>query len=748
MARPPQRRRTALVGVGWLLVVAGAAAAAWWLAPARGRPNVLLVTVDTLRADHLGCYGDAAAMTPVMDALAARGTRFATAVAHVPLTTPSHASILTGLTPLRHGLRDNGGFALAAGTPTLAGLLKGAGYRTAAFVSGFPLDRRFGLDAGFETYDDHLPHGDDPRRAAYVERGADATTDAALRWLSSLDRSQDAPFFAWVHYFDPHAPYEPPEPYRGRFGSHPYDGEIAFVDAQLGRLLEWIDHEHLTGRTLVLVTADHGESLGEHGEDTHGVFVYDSTLRVPWLMAGPGVPPGRVAATVARGIDVAPTLLDLAAQRVPDSLEGRSLRTAGLGVLPDAPAYVESEFAHLQLGWAPLHGWRTADHKLIDAPRPELYALAVDPGETVNRAGSETETAERLRRELEAALRTPVPNAARLADRETAERLNALGYVGAGGPAAGAGGAGGGTRGARDPKDGIALLRRVERGLAEARSDPELAYRELSAALVEDPQMGLARRYRAIASAERKDFAAAIADLETLGREGRDTADDLVLLGECLWRAGRAAESLPVLDRAVKRQPGSPEPRLGRARALRSLARDEEAASAYKQVLAAAPEQPEALRGLADIALARGDAPAAAALYERIGAADPGDVGALVKLGVLAMRAGQVDGAIASFHEAVARDPRNPEALLDLGGALARAGHAAEAVPYFERALQVGPPTPVLLNGLGFARLESGDARGALEALRASLALDPRQSQVAAAASDLAAGRLPARDTR
>ena len=739
-APPAPHRRTGLVAAGWLLLVVTALGGAWFLARRRAPPNLLLITIDTLRADHVGCYGDRQAATPVLDALAARGTRFATAVAHVPLTTPSHASILTGLTPLRHGIRDNGGFALPAGLPTLASAMKDAGYRRAAFVSGFPLDRRFGLDRGFETYDDRLPYGDDPRRAAYVERRADATTDAALRWLDGLDPRDRRPWLLFVHYFDPHAPYDPPPEYRrGRFAEHPYDGEIAFVDAQLGRLLRWLDAHGLTGRTVVLATSDHGESLGEHGEDTHGVFVYDSTLRVPWIMAGPGVPPGRVARTVARGIDVTPTLLELAGLRAPSSMEGRPLRAAATQELADAPAYVESRFAFLQLGWAPLAGWRTARYKLVLAPRKELYALDTDPHETANRLGSERETAARLQTALQAALAVKTPDAAHRADTETLERLRTLGYVGNGEAAA----VDVDSAGRRDPKDAIALLRRVETGLAEARSDPERAIRELTAAIEEDPRMALAWRYRAIAYAERKDYAAAIADLRRLEADGRGSGDGLVLLAECLWRTGHAQEALPVLDRAAAALPGSPEPLLGRARALRSLRRDADAVVTYQQILDHVPEQPEALRGLADLALARGDAAGAAALYERIRRADPADAGALVKLGVVAMREGRVEEAIADFRQALALQPQHPEALLDLGGALARSGRPAEAVPYLERALQVGPRTPVALNSLGFARLESGDPKGALETLRASLALDPRQPQVASTAAELAAGRTP-----
>ena len=293
-------------------------------------PNVVLVTIDTLRADHVGSYGNAAAATPNLDALAARGVRFQTAVAHVPLTGPSHASILTGLTPLAHGFRDNGGYALGTAVKTAAEDFRAAGYRTAAFVSGFPLDRRFGFDRGFETYDDHLPRGNDRRRTPYVERRGDATTDAVLRWFSAPP-APAAPFFLWVHYYDPHAPYEPPGELAGRFRDAPYDGEIAFVDTQLGRLVQALEQKGAMAGTVLLVTADHGESLGEHGEGTHGIFVYDATLRVPFILAGPGVAAGRAAATVARGIDVLPTLLDYAGLSASPALEGRSLRPAAEG---------------------------------------------------------------------------------------------------------------------------------------------------------------------------------------------------------------------------------------------------------------------------------------------------------------------------------------------------------------------------------------------------------------------------------
>ena len=700
--------------------------------PAPSRPDVLLVTIDTLRADHLGCYGDKHAATPVLDALAARGARFPTAIAAVPLTTPSHASILTGLTPLRHGVRDNGDYVLPDTIPTLAEAFHDAGYRTAAFVSGFPLDRRFGLARGFDVYDDHLPHGEDRRRSAYVERLADQTTAAARSWLEA---GPPSPWFLWVHYFDPHAPYEPPPELAARFAGRIYDGEIAFVDAQLGGLLRFLDTNGLSSRTLVLVTADHGESLGEHGEETHGVFVYDATLRVPWIMAGPGVRAGLVPPVVARGIDVAPTLLDLAGAIPPRAaMEGRSLGPALRGQpMPDAPAYAESLFARLRLGWAPLHAWRTARFKLIDAPRPELYALDEDAGETRNRSADHADVAGRMRRELGAALAARPPDAAADPGPDGAERLRALGYLD-----------GSRDRSAapslRDPKDGIALVNRLERGIAAARADPARAVRELRAVLAEDPRMTLGRRYLALALSSAGDQVGAILEVEALDKAGQAGFEDLLLLADSLRGAGRPSESLAVLDRVEKMQPRSPEPILLRARVLTAMGRAEEAGVLYARVLTSLPAHAEALRGLADLALSRGDITGATAYYERILAADGRDVGALVKLGVIRVRSGMVEEGIGLFRQALGIDPGHAEALLDLGGALAKSGRAAEAIPFLERALAAGPRSTVALNSLGFARLEAGDARGGLAALRESLALDPRQSQIADVVRELTSG--------
>jgi choline-sulfatase len=606
---------------------------------------------------------------------------------------------------------------LPASATTLAEVLQQGGYRTAAFVSGFPLDHRFGFARGFSTYDDHLSRGNDPQRAPYVERTADEVSRRASEWI----RGAASPWFAWVHFFDPHAPYRPPPDLAARFAANPYDGEVAFVDRELGRLLAVA--EAGSSKPLVLVTADHGESLGEHGEATHGVFVYDSTLLVPWIMAGSGIPRGRVADVVARGIDVAPTLLDYAGLRAPRAMAGRSLRPAAEGQeMEDAPAYAESLFCRLNLGWAELHAWRTARFKLIDAPRPELYDLRADPGETRDLSGERRQEVSALRSGLLRVLETRPPDAATAPSRETQERLRALGYVG---------GADAMRPSGRDPKDGIALVERLERGLAEARARPQVAVDELSAVLAEDPDAPLARRYRAIAFQFAGQYEASIADIRALEARQPLGLDDLTVLAESLRLSGRPKDAVAALDRAQALDPRAPEPLVLRARALRAMGREEEAQAALRRALDVAPGNAEARRGLGELALERGAVGEATALLEPVVAEDPTDVPAMVKLGVARMRAGRAEDALALFRRAVALDSRNPEALVDLAGALGKLGRAAEAVPYFEQAIEVGGRTTAALNGLGIARLESGDARGAARAFRDSLALDPGQAKVA-----------------
>jgi choline-sulfatase len=735
----PMRSYAAFALTSSLLVAGCGAGASRWSPP--DRPNVLLVTIDTLRADHVGCYGYTSASTPTIDALAGRGVRFETAVAHAPLTGPSHASILTGQLPLGHGFRNNSGFTLSPQARTAAEDFRQAGYRTAAFVSGFPLDRRFGFDRGFDTYDDHLPKGNDRRRTPYVERFADATTDAALRWLASSRAAAvpAAPWFLWVHYYDPHAPYEPPADLAERYRQIPYDGEIAFVDRQFARLLSALDAAKATSRTVVLVTADHGESLGEHGEGTHGIFLYDATLRVPLVIAGPRIAAGRVSRTVARSIDVLPTLADLAGLPRPGDIDGRSLRPAADGQdMSDAPSYAESLYSDLELGWAPLYAWRTAGFKYIKAPHPELYDLQHDRSESTNRIEELHAQANDLAGKLEQTLlRAPAPAAPHPVDSEVAERLRALGYVSGTRTSRPAGAA------LRDPKDGIRLLPRLNRGMSAARTEPQVAIRELTAVLNDDPGLLMARRTRAVAYAAAGQHDLAIADLRALDKQGQLTPEDAIVLGDNLRFAGRLEEAALILTRVQREDPTFTQPLISLAEVRIQEHKYDEAARLCERVLKLVPDHQEALRRLGDLALLREDFGAAAAHYERILAIDRGDVAALTKLGVVRVRTGQPDQAIQLFRQAIEHEPRNAEALLYLAGALASAGRPADALPYFERAIEAGPPSTMALNGLGLTRLAVGDASGAQAAFRRSLQLDPNQPDIARALADARRGSTP-----
>jgi arylsulfatase A-like enzyme/Flp pilus assembly protein TadD len=682
-------------------------------------PDLLLVTIDTLRADRLGCYGSDV-QTPVIDGLAAGGVRFEASVAHVPLTLPSHASILTGQTPLRHGVRDNAGFVLSPGTPTLAGWLGAAGYQPAAFVSAFPVHSRFGLAQGFTTYDDRFPRGDDPARPAHVERRGDATIAAAVSWLR--DRGAGgSPLFVWVHLFDPHAPYEPPEPFASRFRDRAYEGEVAFADSQVGLLLEgW---RQARGRDpVVVVTSDHGEGLGEHGEPTHGLFIYDSTIRVPLVIAGPGIPAGRVPKSLARGIDIAPTLLDLAGVRAPGSVEGRSLRPLWEGRSGrEEPAYVESLFGRLGFGWAPLHGLRERDLMFIDAPRPEIYDLRADPGQARNLAADRVEDLARMKRAVQAAL-AKAPEAKPVAiPRAAREQLRSLGYVASGTA---------GTASLRDPKDFAALAVRIENAMAVERADPARAASEFRAALGEDPDNRVARRHLAMALVAGRQYVAAERELRTLLAAGDDSLEAVTLLGDCYRLSGRYAEALEAFDRAVTLDPSAPEGFGGRGKTLTVLGRHEEARLAFGQALRVAPDDPEALEGLADLALARGDLAEARLRLDALAARDPGDARVALKYGVVLVRTGEIDRAISVFRAVTEREPANAEAAVNLGGALAKSGRPAEALPYFERAVRAGAKGTALWNGLAMARLETGNREGAAAALRESLRANPNQPQI------------------
>jgi arylsulfatase A-like enzyme len=439
-------------------------------APAPQR--ILLVTIDTLRADHVGAYGAERAATRTLDTLAAAGVRFDAAVSPAPLTLPAHASLMTALDPPGHGVRHNGVFRLPASIPTLAERLRESGYATGAVVGSQVLDRRYGLERGFDRYDDQLTDRV-TGGSGWPERRADRVVDAALAMADQLGSR----WFLWVHFYDPHMTYDPPAGFASAFSSRPYDGEIAFVDAQLGRLLEGLRARWGEAGLLVVVTSDHGESFGEHGDRTHSYFVYESTQHIPLLFAGAGLPAGRTVAAPVGLVDVAPTVIALVgAQPLPE--------TAGLDLSPllrgeegaPANAYFETVAPQLDFGWSPLLGLRAGNHKYIRAPRPELYDLAADPGEQRSLAADRPELVAELDAALEARLRvSPAHSAAPLAlTPEARAALTSLGYLAS--PADGS--APLGKVGGDDPKDRLSVITQVGQAqvaMAEGRASEALA---------------------------------------------------------------------------------------------------------------------------------------------------------------------------------------------------------------------------------------------------------------------------------
>lgn len=622
--------------------VVWALAACWPLGCAKPTPDippsVLLVTIDTLRADRVGAYGSRAGLTPALDRLAARGWLFEDVTAAVPLTLPSHATLLSGLDPYHHGVRNNGTYVFPEVTPTLATLLKARGHATAAFVSAVVLDRKYGLGRGFDAYDDRITRVTEGRNVLESERSCDDVVGNASEWI----RAQTGPFFAWVHFYEPHAPYAPPAELLAA-GRSPYDGEVATADRCLGRLVE-IAEGVRPNRLVTAVTSDHGEGLGEHGESTHGLFLYQSTLRVPMVIAGPGIEAGKRRTGVTRSADLMPTLLAILGIEAPAALDGRNL-------LKDSgarEAYAESDYG-AGFGWAPVRAWRIGGLKLIDAPRPELYDLAADPDETVDVSGSRPSEVERLRGVLKAALASEIKGAQRSVGGESEERLRSLGYVAATSRRADSGGPD------KDPKDAAPLLRGFEQAMdAEARGDFGASARLLGELL-------------------RKDAANV-----TFHRS----------LAAALRRAGRGEEALRTLNAAQKLDPKSAPLAHDRAIVLDELGKDVQAIESEKRAIELDPAFVEAYDHLATLHAAAGHFALAREAVETALHLDTNHARAWANRGNIARAMGESKEAERSYARALELSPDLPEALNGSGVLAVEAGQLDRAADLFARALE------------------------------------------------------------
>ncbi|MEO8379744.1 MAG: sulfatase-like hydrolase/transferase [Acidobacteriota bacterium] len=612
--------------------------------------NVLLITLDTLRADHVGAYGGARGVTPAIDAVAAGGARFENAISAVPLTLPSHATILSGLLPPHHGLRNNGAGAFPAERTTLSTLLAGKGYRTAALTGAFVLDHRFGLNRGFDVYDDEIPRDPSAGDHLEAERSGDAVVDQALQWLAQGDAR---PFFAWVHLYDAHFPYVPPEPYRGRFASAPYDGEIAFVDAQVRRLMDFLESRGLREQTLVVITGDHGEALGEHGELTHGLLLYEPTLRVPLVMAAPGLIDRNVITTPVSLADVAPTIAALAGAPFGTKTDGRDLSAAlreGKEP-PPADVYAETEYPALY-GWSPLAMLRRGPFKYISAPGPELYDLARDAGETRNVFNDERRTMRALDAALavvRAAPVTPPPSSA--PDAETMAKLASLGYVG-GMPATRPGGK------RPDPKVMAPLFRKFE----EATWATTGKRFDEAASILED----LVRR-----DPQNAVFRGSLAKVERLRGHG-----------------GRAIE---LYREAVVFAPDDPQNWYNLASAFQQAGDMTRAGEAAREALRHDAANAEAHNVLGIAYSAGGDAAQALEQFQRALAIDPRNARAYNNVGNVARAGGRTAQAEQAYQKAIALAPAYADPLNGLGALEIDRNRPRLAVAYFDRALQIAP---------------------------------------------------------
>lgn len=649
--------------------------------PPPARPSVLLITIDTLRADRVG-----RGLTPAIDSVARRGVRFTNARATAPLTLPSHASILTGTRPPEHGARVNG--VTLAARPTLARSFQAAGYRTGAFVGAYVLDRRFGLSGGFDIYDDRVTR--DPSGAARLdaERTGDLVATSAIEWLG---RGGTQPFFAWIHLYDPHAPYTPPPAYLTKAGGA-YDGEVAFADAQVGRVLDWLAGAGLAGGTVVAITADHGEGLGDHGESTHGMLAYDSTIRVPLAIAGPGVDAARNQTPVSLA-GLARTLLTLTGVAAPREMSGAPLLGPGSDAVA-RDAYAETQYP-AAAGWHDLAVLAFDHWKLIASSEIELFDVSVDPGETRNLAPQKASLVDGARKRL-AELRAARVGGDATVPADAAERLRALGYA--------SGSAAPPSADAPNPARHIAAWNTFERELTR------LSNGDARGALP-----GLTRLARA--------YPDALVIQATYARMVKDT--------------GRAAQAVEIYRRLVARWPA--DAALYHDLAVAAAAADlpAEAARAEQASLALQPSNAAASNGLGLLLIEQGNAAEAVKAFERAVADDPSNAAFWANLGNARRDAGDQARAEQAYRKAMEHDPRSADAANGLGVLLVQQRRSADAVRWFEQALAGSPRFVEARLNLGIAYQESGDLERARETYRRVQKETPPEAKEHRAASGL-----------
>ncbi len=709
-------KRIGVIAIGALLVGAAAGVAWWWLAgrswssasgaslgrlPAGITPramNVLLVTLDTTRADRIGAYGLAGAGTPNLDRLAAEGALFTHATSAAPITLPSHSSMFTGRFPPAHGVRDNGGFFLDPDQQTLAETLSAAGFETGGFVGAYVLDSKWGVDQGFRKYFDDFDLS--KYRAislGAIQRPGNEVVDETLKWLDTVGPS---PFFAWVHLYDAHTPYEPPEPFRSRFGDRPYQGEISFSDEQVGRLISHLSDKNLLEKTLIVVVGDHGESLGDHGEDGHGFFVYESVMRVPLIVRTPySLTRGRRIADPVRTVDIMPTVLDLlgVGDRLPP-MDGVSLVPLLTGARREMnlEAYGEALYPLHHFGWSDLRALREGRYKVIAAPRAELYDLEADPGETRNVFAERRALGERMLQRLKqmegqwaragsGRTREPVE-----VDPDAKARLAALGYVGSfvqqASDAAD-------RSGLADPKDKIDLFNLISRARDISRNEDS--------------------------------FGEVVGILRQILDEDPKVIDAWFMLGNVHASHGRPEQAIEFFKKALALKPDDEMAVVNMAHAYRNLGRDEDALVGYRRFLELDPKNAQVRYEASQILIDRGEYDEAAAWLREALALEPKMAAARNALGVIAIKRGDIALAEQEIQRAIAQKPDVRLAHFNLALIAEERRDWPRAIAEYEKELADHPASFKAAFNLAKLYRQLGDPQKQEDAYRRAISANP-----------------------
>ena len=694
-------RYEGLIGLVLAGLVAGCADTA--RRPAAVPRHLILVTIDTLRADRLGVYGAKMVATPRLDAIARDGIFAHDASAHVPLTLPSHVSLMTGLLPTHTGIHDNLGDSTVPPVPLLAEVLHRAGFATGGFVSSVVLSSSSGLHRGFDTYRDDVERAPGATFLSSVRKRGDTTTAQAIDWLDTIrQRSPQQRAFLWLHLFDAHDPYAPPEPYASRYAGHPYDGAVAWSDELIGRLDDAITRLGLQNDTLFVITSDHGEGLGDHGELLHGFFVYQSTLRVPWLARGPGIPHGSRLDTTLRLVDVLPTVLDLLNVSSPADtrFDGRSLATAlrHPTAIDDAIVYAETLIPRRHFGWSDLRVLREGRWKYIQAPRPELYDVVTDPAEERNLVDPQASRAQAMRAGLAKIIATEQTDVdvaaagARSIPSDVLQRLGALGYVHADSTSRAAPG----SPGLADPKDKIEEFRAssdlIRDGLIrlDAREYPAsiAAFRKVLALGVDGFEVHLFLGKALAASGEPREAAMHFGVATERASSQLSAWEGLV---DALIAANDREAALRALDRGRRVLPDAVSLRLREARLLRDLGRRKAAIQAYEHALPFAEREGSIRCELGEVMRDAGDIRGAIATLQEGVHLDRTSAECWNSLAVTLGGARRVDEAERAFRQAVALDPNNHYYSYNLGFLLLQYGRTSEAREWFEKSAAANP---------------------------------------------------------